>query len=119
MSGEKKSELTGVRAKFLAEKEKAKVQEKILPRSKIKITIPDIINHGVWMVAQRQAKGDIDKAQLSFIAATVHFEGEQLTIADLRELCDARDIMFMISSIFGDEEEEGEEELGKDKIALH
>lgn len=120
MSTDKKTEvtgaMTGVRAKFMAEKENAGTEENVLPRSKVKITIPEVINHGAWIKAQRQAKGDVGNAQLAFIAATVRFEGEQLTVADLRELCDARDIMFMVAAIFGDEDDD---ELGNEEVVLN
>jgi len=119
VSNKKKTEMTGVKAKFMAEKENAGTDEKVLPRSKVKITIPQVINHGAWMKAQRQAKGDVANAQLAFIAATVRFEGEQLTIADLRELCDARDIMFMVASIFGDDDEDEVGNDPEDQTALH
>lgn len=93
----------GVKAKFAARKaEGQKARQVELPLSGVKATIPGMINHGLWMQAQRQAGGDVPTAQAAFVAQVVRFEGEQLTLADLRELVDARDIMFLIAQIFGD-----------------
>jgi hypothetical protein len=83
--------------------------DETLPQSGIKVQIPNFINHGKWMLAQRQAKGDVPKAQAAFILATVTFgaRAEKLTMADVQEgLIDAKDMLFLIGEIFGDDDEE-------------
>jgi hypothetical protein len=100
-------EYTGVRAK-LNDYKKANTghQEKTLPKSGIKVKIPDFMNHGAWMGAQRQAKGDTAKAQAAFVVGTVLFEDEKLTMADIQAgLIDASDMLFLIGEIFGDDDE--------------
>lgn len=100
-----------MRAKLAAHKEAhSGFEEKELPRSGIKVEIPEFINHGKWMQAQRQAKGDVPKAQAAFIISTVKFEGEKLTMADVQEgLIDAKDMLFLIGEIFGDDDEDEED----------
>ena len=111
-------EFTGVRAKLAAHKAAHSGQdEKTLPRSGITVQIPEFINHGAWMQAQRQAKGDTARAQAAFVIGAVTFEGEKLTMADLQEgLIDATDMLFLIGEIFGDDDEGGNDE-GNDKGA--
>ncbi|KQI69382.1 hypothetical protein AN189_02860 [Loktanella sp. 3ANDIMAR09] len=99
---------TGVRAKLAAHKAAHHgTTEKTLPRSGITAQIPEFINHGAWMLAQRQAKGDVPRAQAAFIIGTVKFEGEKLTMADVQNgLIDAKDMLFLIGEVFGDEDED-------------
>lgn len=106
-----KKDFTGVRAKLAAHKDaNSGAYEETLPQSGITVEIPKFINHGKWMLAQRQAKGDVPKAQAAFILATVTFEGEKLTLADVREgLIDAKDMLFLIGEIFGDDDEDDDE----------
>ena len=105
---------TGVKAKLAKSKaeKSAQFETETLPVSGVDVSIPQFIDHGAWMIAQRQAKGDVPTAQTAFVAQVVKFEGEKLTLADIRELCDAKDILFLISKVFGDEEDEGKEEAG-------
>ena len=102
-----KEECTGVRAKLMEHKRaNAGTYEKELPQSGVKVQIPEFINHGHWMRAQRQAKGDVPRAQAAFVVATVLFEGEKLTLADVNDgLIDAKDMLFLIGEIFGDDDE--------------
>lgn len=118
MAKEKK-DYTGVRAKLAAYKdEHSGSDETTLPRSGITVQIPNFLNHGAWMLAQRQAKGDVPKAQAAFIVGTVMFEGEKLTMADVQAgLIDAKDMLFLIGEIFGDDDNEGGDEAGNDKAA--
>lgn len=108
-----KKEFTGVRAKLAAHKDaNSGTYEEDLPQSGVGVEIPKFINHGKWMLAQRQAKGDVPKAQAAFILATVTFEGEQLAMADVQEgLIDAKDMLFLIGEIFGDDDD-GEDGSG-------
>lgn len=100
-------EFSGVRAKLNAHREKnAGMRSATLPKSGVKVDIPHFFNHGAWMAAQRQAKGDIPTAQAAFITGTVLFEGEKLTMADVKSgLIDAKDMLFLIGEVFGDEDE--------------
>ncbi len=101
------SELTGVRAKFAAQKDaKSGTRSVTLAESAVECQVPNFINHGVWMRAQRLAKGDVPKAQVAFIAETVRFEGEKLTITDLSELVSASDMMQLLGEIFGSDDDE-------------
>lgn len=116
MTGKTPESFTGVRAKLAEAKSRAEAQasEETLPISGVKVTIPGYINHGQWMVAQRQGKGDIPIAQLAFVAQVVLFEGEKLTLADIRSLVDAKDVMFLVAKLFGDkDEEDADGEAGK------
>lgn len=99
-------ELTGVRAKLKANKD-AKVGARDFPlkESGVTATIPNFINHGLWMKAQRVAKGDTPKAQAAFVCETVLFDGEKLTITDLTELVPATDVMELLGEIFGGDDE--------------
>ena len=110
----KQKDFTGVRAKLDAHRQgNSDTYERELPASGVKVQIPNFKNHGKWMRAQRQAKGDVPKAQAAFVVATVTFEGEQLTMADVLEgLIDAKDMLFLISEIFG--EDDGEEDEGNE-----
>lgn len=111
--GEKpKEEFTGVRAKLVAYRDDNAVPlHKTLPRSGVKVAIPQFINHGHWMKAQRQAGDDIAKAQGAFVVEVVRFEGEKLTMADL-QFIDAKDMLFLIKEVFGDDEDGEEGEAG-------
>ena len=98
--------LKGVRAKLQAHKDaNAGARPVTLGESAIDCTVPNFINHGAWMRAQRVAKGDTAKAQAAFICETVLFEGEKLTIADLSELVPAADAMQLIGEIFGKDDD--------------
>lgn len=116
MTKEKKKDFQGVRAKLAAHREaNSGTYEETLPQSDITVEIPNFINHGKWMLAQRQAKGDVPKAQAAFVLATVTFEGEKLTMADVQEgLIDAKDMLFLIAEIFGDDDDDGDDETGGD-----
>ncbi|MEH6740502.1 MAG: hypothetical protein V7695_18455 [Sulfitobacter sp.] len=114
---DKKKDYTGVRAKLQAHKvAHDNFETETLPKSGIEVQIPNFMNHGAWMLAQRQAKGDTAKAQAAFVVGTVRFEGEKLTMADVQDgLIDAKDMLFLIGEIFGDEDEsDTEEDLGND-----
>ena len=115
----KEKVFTGVRAKLAAYKDaNSGSEETTLPRSGITVQIPNFLNHGAWMLAQRQAKGDVPKAQAAFIVGTVMFEGEKLTMADVQAgLIDAKDMLFLIGEIFGDDDDEDGDEAGNDKAA--
>lgn len=107
------TEFKGVRAKLLANKA-AKAGSYDFPLNECGVTasIPNFINHGLWMKAQRIAKGDTTKAQAAFICETVLFDGEKLTITDLSELVPAGDTLALIGEVFGKGEDDEE---GKDK----
>lgn len=106
--GTPEKEFTGVRAKLAQHKEdNSGTYSETLPKSGVGVAIPNFINHGKWMLAQRQAKGDVPKAQAAFVVATVLFEGEKLTMADVQAgLIDAKDMLFLIGEIFGDEDDD-------------
>lgn len=111
---EQAKEFSGVRAKLNAHREKnSGMREETLPKSGVKVEIPHFFNHGAWMGAQRQAKGDVPTAQAAFIVGTVLFEGEKLTMADVKSgLIDAKDMLFLINEVFGDDDDSADE--GKD-----
>ncbi|PYE87502.1 hypothetical protein [Phyllobacterium leguminum] len=95
-------ELTGVRAKLKAHKEASAGSRTVkLDESGIECTVLNFINHGAWMRAHRTAKGDNPKAQASFVAEVVRFEGEKLTLTDLTELVPAGDMLQLIGEVFG------------------
>lgn len=106
-------EFTGVRAKLAQHRaDSAGHREETLPRSGVTVQIPEFFNHGAWMIAQRQAKGDVPRAQAAFIVGTVKFEGEKLTLADIQAgLVDAKDMLFLIGEVFGDDDGD-EDEFG-------
>ncbi|MUZ74102.1 hypothetical protein GOZ90_15550 [Agrobacterium vitis] len=107
------TEFKGVRAKLLANKAaKSGSYDFPLTECGVTATIPNFINHGVWMRAQRIAKGDTTKAQAAFICETVLFDGEKLSITDLSELVPAGDTLELIGEVFGKGEDDDE---GKDK----
>lgn len=113
-------EYSGVRAKLFAYKEAhAGFFEETLPKSGVTVQIPNFLNHGEWMKAQRQANGDVPKAHAAFITGTVTFEGEKLTMADIQAgLVEAKDMLFLIGEIFGDDEAEADvDDAGNDKAA--
>lgn len=98
----------GVIAKLKANKEaKAGTYEFPLKESGVTATIPKFINHGLWMKAQRIAKGDTPKAQAAFICESVLFDSEKITLTDLAELVPAGDTMALLGEIFGGEDDEG------------
>lgn len=100
------TELTGVRAKLKAHKEAHAGSRTItLSESGITCTVPNWINHGAWMKAQRIAKGDTAKAQAAFVCEAVQFEGEKLTITDLSELVPAGDVLQLVGEVFGNDGE--------------
>ncbi|MDZ7822971.1 MAG: hypothetical protein U5K75_02295 [Ahrensia sp.] len=106
-----KKDFTGVRAKLkkYADDHSAP-KTKTLPQSGISVAIPTFINHGLWMAAQRQAQGDVAKAQAAFVISAVTFEGEKLTMADVQAgLLDAKDMLFLIGEVFGDGDGDVEE----------
>lgn len=97
-----KIELSGVRAKLKAHKDANSGERTItLSESGISCTVPNFINHGLWMKAQRVAKGDTPKAQAAFVCEVVRFEGEKLTLTDLAELVSSGDTLQLIGEIFG------------------
>ncbi len=107
-----KIELSGVRAKLKAHKDANAGERTVtLSESGISCTVPNFINHGLWMKAQRVAKGDTPKAQAAFVCEVVRFEGEKLTLTDLVELVSSGDTLQLIGEIFGGKdggESEGE-----------
>lgn len=119
------TELTGVRAKLKAHKDANPGTRSVtLDESGVTCSVPNWINHGLWMRAQRIAKGDTAKAQAAFVAEAVLFEGEKLTIADLSELVPAGDVMQLIGEVFGkdsgDDAEAGDGgDEGNDKTKAH
>lgn len=97
---------SAVIAKLRANKEaKSGTYEFPLEEAGVVATIPEFINHGRWMAAQRIAKGDTPKAQAAFICEVVRFDGEKITLTDLAELVPAGDTMALLGKIFGDEDE--------------
>ncbi|BCH55270.1 hypothetical protein GOZ89_16240 [Agrobacterium vitis] len=104
------TEFKGVRAKLLANKA-AKTGSYDFPLKDCGVTasVPNFINHGLWMRAQRIAKGDTSKAQAAFICEAVLFDGEKLTVTDLAELVPAGDTLALINEVFGEDEDEGKE----------
>lgn len=112
------TELTGVRAKLKANKEaKAGTRDVTLTESGVVCAVPNWINHGAWMRAQRIAKGDTAKAQAAFVCETVLFEGEKLTITDLSELVEAGDVLQLIGEVFG--KDDAGEDVGNGQPASH
>ncbi|SCD23524.1 hypothetical protein [Brucella inopinata] len=108
-----KTELSGVRAKLKAHKDANSGERTItLSESGISCTVPNFINHGLWMRAQRVAKGDTPKAQAAFVCEVVRFEGEKLTLTDLAELVSSGDTLQLIGEIFGGKDDNSEGELG-------
>ncbi len=115
-------EVTGVRAKLA--KHKAANQdsrEVTLPECGIVCQIPKFINHGLVMASQRQAKGDMAMGQTALVAQVVKFEGEKLNLADLRELLDGKDMLFLIGEVFGGDDDDdagdGTDDVGNDTAA--
>lgn len=108
---------TGVRAKLATKKAALaeKVQAFTLPVTGIAITIPLWRPNLAWVKAQRNAKGDVAAAQSAYAAELVKFEGEKLSVADLRELLPADDIMFIVGKLDADgSEDEDEDASGND-----
>lgn len=97
-----KAETTaGVRAKLAAHKENSKGERTItLNGSGVAVTIPNFIGHESWMRALRQADGDGVAAQAAFVAEVARFEGEKLTLTDLRELLDVDDGRQLVAAVF-------------------
>lgn len=88
-----------------------------LEESGVVATIPNFINHGRWMAAQRIAKGDTPKAQAAFICEVVRFDGEKITLTDLAELVPAGDTMALLGEIFGGDDEASSEGKGQTDAA--
>ncbi|QGA56160.1 hypothetical protein [Brucella sp. 2280] len=108
-----KTELSGVRAKLKAHKDANAGDRTItLSESGISCTVPNFINHGLWMKAQRVAKGDMPKAQAAFVCEVVRFEGEKLNLTDLAELVSSGDTLQLIGEIFGGKDDNAEGEPG-------
>lgn len=104
-----KTEVNGVRAKLKAHKDANQGERPVpLRRSGVACTVPNFINHGLWMAAQRIAGGDATKAQAAFVAEVVRFEGEKLTLTDLAELVEAGDMMQLVAEVFGRRQDEAE-----------
>lgn len=111
--------LTGVRAKLKAHKEaNAGSCPVTLDESGIACEVPNWINHGAWMRAQRVAKNDVPKAQAAFVCETVLFEGEKLTLTDLAELVPAVDVMQLIGEIFGKDDSDDTDAVGKSAMPM-
>lgn len=114
----KEEKLFGVRAKFVKYKDDNQGSREItLDESGVVCQVPNFINHGRWMRAQRIASGDASKAQTAFVAESVLFEGEKLTLIDIQELVPAADMMQLVAEIFGGKDEGEDSDLGKDKAA--
>lgn len=109
---------SAVIAKLRANKEaKSGTNEFPLEESGVVATIPEFINHGRWMAAQRIAKGDTPKAQAAFICEVVRFDGEKITLTDLAELMPAGDTMALLGEIFGGDDEASSEGKGQTDAA--
>lgn len=101
----------GVIAKLKANKEaKSGTRDIPLTETGVVATIPNFINHGRWMKAQRLAGSDTPKAQAAFICDTVLFDGEKITLTDLAELVPAADTMTLLGEVFGGDKDEGKEQ---------
>jgi hypothetical protein len=104
------TKLSGVRAKLKANKDaKSGTYDFPLKECGVVASIPKFINHGLWMRAQRIAKGDTPKAQAAFICEAVLFDGEKLPITDLEQLVSAGDTLSLIGEVFGKDDDEGKE----------
>lgn len=98
---EESNQPAGVRAKLQAHKDANQNDRTVtLRRSGVVCTVPNFINHGQWMAAQRIAGGDVQRAQAAFVAEVVRFEGEKLTLADIHELLPAGDVMQLTAEVF-------------------
>lgn len=115
----KEEAFSGVRGKFAAFKKNRQTPVSFtLPRSGIIAQIPQFINHGAWMKAQRLAGGDISKAQAAFVCEVVLFEGEKITMADVTEHVDALDMLALIGEIFGGDDDDEKADTGNDKAQV-
>lgn len=98
---EESNQLAGVRAKLQAHKDANQGDRTITLRScGIVCSVPNFINHGQWMAAQRVGGGDVQRAQAAFVAEVVRFEGEKLTLTDIHELLSAGDVMQLTAEVF-------------------
>lgn len=92
---------TGVLAKLAAHKDNNSGERTItLNGCGVAVSIPNFINHESWMRALRQADGDGVVAQAAFVAEVARFEGEKLSLTDLRELLDVDDGRQLTAAVF-------------------
>ncbi|UXT99449.1 hypothetical protein [Agrobacterium tumefaciens] len=102
---------TGVRAKLKANKDaKSGTYDFPMKDCGVTATIPNFINHGLWMKAQRIAGNDIPKAQVAYVCETALFDGEKLTVTDIQELVETGDVLTLIAEVFGGKDDKGKEQ---------
>lgn len=80
----------------------------VLPRSKIKVTLPEDWHISDTQAAQRIAAGKPELLQLALFQRVCLFNGERWTIAQIEENINGRDYFELMGEFFGHENEEGE-----------
>ena len=74
-----------------------------MPVTEVEVTIPAHRPYEVMAQAQRRSKGKPDRATMLMVQAMARFDGERLTVADIEELLDGRDVTALVGAIFGDD----------------
>ncbi len=84
-----------------------------LPETGVTVTWPKFKSHGIWMKAQRLAKGKPEGAMNIYLTLMCKFDGEKLTLTEFKELVPTDDVMHLLDKVMGgvidDEESEDDE----------
>lgn len=94
--------------------ERAGVDKTTLPETGITVTWPQFKPHGVWMKANRLAKGDPQAAMNAYLPLLCEFDGEKMTIGEFKELLPTDDVLHLFGEVMGGlaPGEDGEEDQG-------
>lgn len=85
----------------------------ILPRSKIKVHIPEDFHVSDTSAAQRYGKGDMVKTNLALFQRTCRFsDGEAWTIDQIRDAIKGRDWLFLCNEFYDDGTGDDEDAAG-------
>ncbi len=77
-------------------------EEIVLKKTKVKVTMPKVITHGMMTTAQAKARGQMGKSVDYVIADICDFDGSKLTHDQVATLLPSSDVQQIQAIIFGD-----------------
>lgn len=81
-----------------------------LPSTGVSVSWPEFKPHGIWMKANRLAKGNPQSTMDFYLPLICRFDGENMTIAEFRELIPTEDVLHLIGEVMGDDATEPDDE---------
>ena len=80
-----------------------------LPKTGILVTYPEFLEHGKWQQALRRSKGDITRAQVTYICAVCTFDGDTITRSHWDKFMPLSDGNELLAEVFVGSDDDGDE----------